>query len=52
MRELETFLMGSSDDCIDANTQALGFIQQRYQSAKWLRLYGRDGEFFFQALRG
>ncbi len=51
LAELEVFPMGSSDDCIDSMTQALGFIQQRYQSGRWLRAYSpRDGD-FFQAVR-
>jgi len=52
LSELETFPMGSSDDCIDAMTQVLSYLQERSRSGRWLKAYDmRNGE-FFQMLRG
>lgn len=50
LNELETFPMGSSDDCVDAMTQALAYIQQRYRSS-WLKVYDmRSDNNIFRAL--
>lgn len=52
LSELETFPMGSSDDCVDAMTQALSYLQGKSRSGRWLKAYDiRSGE-FFQMLRG